>query len=163
MKPKPVPHERGKTYAEKLKDKRWLDLRAKFIKFRSDQEREPQCDDCGEDTCGRALHVHHRLYRNGAEPWEYSFDELRLLCCDCHEQIHECERRMRAFIIALPAHVMYEFNDFLDALEECEDSHMVKVSLAQSKNTVRELNHSGGKVSEFMKEFAKEKLGITVI
>lgn len=46
-----------------------------------------ECEECGsKDT---TLNVHHRHYRKGAKPWEYSSNELQCLCENCHDQRHE--------------------------------------------------------------------------
>lgn len=126
-------------YAEKLKDPRWKAFRLAFIDWRHDENLGPQCDDCGEDTQG-ALHVHHRLYREGAEPWEYDYNELRLICADCHERIHKTEKRLRKFAISVRPHICYELNALLDELEELPDGAL-KIALAQSKNIARNLRY----------------------
>jgi len=45
-----------------------------------------ECENCGskEDT----LHVHHRIYHKGREPWEYEDHELDVLCEHCHQDAH---------------------------------------------------------------------------
>jgi len=35
------------------------------------------------------LHVHHKYYRKGLNPWEYPNDALTTLCWHCHEELHE--------------------------------------------------------------------------
>lgn len=46
-----------------------------------------KCAHCdgGENT----LHVHHKLYRKGAKPWEYEDKELIVLCANCHKSDHQ--------------------------------------------------------------------------
>lgn len=46
-----------------------------------------ECDDCG--TKEDQLHVHHRRYVKGRMIWEYTLDELEVLCADCHETAHK--------------------------------------------------------------------------
>jgi hypothetical protein len=124
-----------KTYSEKLKDPRWLEFREEFIDRRSrSREGVRHCDDCGEDSGCRVLHVHHRLYVSSREPWEYQDEELRLLCEDCHDRLHKLEQRVRAFILAMPAHHEWEFRDFMDELELVKNP---KAALAQAKNLLR--------------------------
>lgn len=131
------------NYSEKLKDARWLDFRSAFIRSRSAEWHNDWCDECGENSRG-SLHVHHKIYRDGKEPWEYEFDDLRLLCEDCHDHIHETEDRARVLIRSLPAHICDEFSDLLGALEECASTnqHILKVALAHAKNTVRNVYHA---------------------
>jgi hypothetical protein len=125
------------TYAEKLKDIRWIDFRQEFIKARRrDESYKDECDACGEDTCG-PLHVHHRRYIHGREPWEYDYCDLRLLCESCHDLIHDTEQFARAFVLALPPHVMPEMRQMLDELNECNEPGLIKIAFAHAKNALR--------------------------
>lgn len=69
-----------KPYWEKLKDPRWQKKRLEVLecyKF--------TCADCG--STDKTLHVHHMIYRKGAEPWEYEpMGDLMALCEDCHTE-----------------------------------------------------------------------------
>lgn len=70
------------SYSEKLRDPRWQERR-RVILDRADFS----CEECGAEDI--ALHVHHKAYRRGAEPWEYEDDELIALCEGCHADRHE--------------------------------------------------------------------------
>ena len=37
------------------------------------------------------LHVHHKLYIENREPWQYKDENLITLCSDCHAEIHKTE------------------------------------------------------------------------
>lgn len=67
-----------KAYLEKLKDPRWQKKRLEIL-----QRDEWTCKICfdGEST----LHVHHRYYTYGADPWDYPNEALVTLCHACHE------------------------------------------------------------------------------
>jgi len=67
------------TYSEKLKDPRWQKKRLKILE--RDEFSCQQCH-CDEDT----LNVHHVLYRQDADPWDYDESELITLCKYCHEE-----------------------------------------------------------------------------
>jgi 5-methylcytosine-specific restriction endonuclease McrA len=67
----------AKTYSEKLRDPRWQKKRLLILD--RDEWCCQQCFD-GDST----LHVHHRRYRTGAEPWEYEDADLVTLCETCH-------------------------------------------------------------------------------
>lgn len=71
------------TYAEKLKDPRWQRKRLEAM-----QAANFCCENCydGDET----LHVHHKQYFKGREPWEYEVGQLAVLCETCHEAQH-CE------------------------------------------------------------------------
>jgi len=45
------------------------------------------CQNC--DSSDRQLHVHHREYKKARKVWEYDIDNFVVVCCDCHEGIHE--------------------------------------------------------------------------
>lgn len=69
---------RKSEYLEKLKDPRWQRKRLEIL-----QRDKFMCQACGEDS--HTLHVHHRYYIPGAEPWEAPSESLVTLCADCHE------------------------------------------------------------------------------
>lgn len=65
-------------YAEKLRDPRWQKKRLEV--FNRDKW---SCCLCGDDES--TLSVHHKVYENGKEPWDYDNDYLMTLCQPCHE------------------------------------------------------------------------------
>lgn len=73
-----------KTYAEKLKDPRWQKKRLEIM-----QRDDFKCTQCNSSK--KTLHVHHRFYLKGSEPWEYENDALRTLCEQCHAIRHRFE------------------------------------------------------------------------
>lgn len=76
-----------KTYKEKLKDPRWQKMRLSVL------ERDNfTCQRCFDEE--NTLHVHHKTYKKGNEPWEYELDNFTTLCADCHE--YETDHRYDA-------------------------------------------------------------------
>lgn len=70
------------SYAAKLRDPRWQKKRLEVL------ERSGwACEMCGESKL--TLHVHHKQYLKGREPWEYDADQLASLCATCHEYGHD--------------------------------------------------------------------------
>jgi len=69
------------TYFEKLKDPRWQKKRLEVL-----QAADFHCQSCGDGTS--TLHVHHKQYFKGREPWEYDARQLAVLCEDCHAAHH---------------------------------------------------------------------------
>ena len=67
------------NYFEKLKDPRWQKKRLEIL----DRD-EWCCQRCGDNE--ETLHVHHRIYQYGKEPWEIDNDLLVTLCKDCHDE-----------------------------------------------------------------------------
>lgn len=76
-----------KSYAELLRDPRWQRRRLEVLA----RERFT-CESCFSRE--KTLNVHHSIYRKGAAPWEYSDEELAVLCEDCHASWHEESRRL---------------------------------------------------------------------
>jgi hypothetical protein len=67
-----------KTYSEKLQHPKWQEKRLLIL-----QRDEFTCRECGDKE--KMLHVHHKYYENGKEPWDYEDSSLITLCKDCHE------------------------------------------------------------------------------
>jgi hypothetical protein len=84
------------TYSERLKDPRWQRRRLEIL-----QRADFSCEKC--EAKDKTLHVHHKLYRKGAMPWEYADHELISLCEDCHESWHELRSRLDAAVARLDA------------------------------------------------------------
>lgn len=70
------------NYSEKLRDPLWQRKRLEI--FKRDQW---ACTQCGCDY--RTLHIHHKIYIKGSNPWEYEDDYLITLCQLCHQKEHE--------------------------------------------------------------------------
>lgn len=68
------------NYSDKLQDPRWQEIRDRIL-LRDWNE----CQRC-EST--ENLHVHHKCYVVGKEPWEYNYSQLITLCKNCHESAH---------------------------------------------------------------------------
>lgn len=72
------------TYSQKLRDPRWQKLRLLIMERDGWQ--------CQSSTCrspeNTPLHVHHREYLPGREPWEYPPENLVTLCERCHDAQH---------------------------------------------------------------------------
>lgn len=82
-----------KSYFELLKDPRWQRRRLEIL-----QVTDFQCGNC--EAKDKTLHVHHKLYRKGANPWEYADHELQALCEDCHAAEHAVREEL-AQVMAL--------------------------------------------------------------
>jgi len=71
--------ERKKAYVDKLRDPRWQKKRLEIL-----QRDNWTCVACGDKDS--TLHIHHRWYERGAEPWDVVDEALVTLCETCHEQ-----------------------------------------------------------------------------
>lgn len=100
------------TYAEKLRDPRWQRKRLEKLEWS-----RWECDCCG--TAKKTLHVHHRRYIKGREPWDYSIDELSTYCEDCHTERHWVEDRIKEVVFGSQLHTAFAF---LCGLHQFDDS-----------------------------------------
>ena len=66
-------------YQQKLLDPRWQKKRLAIF-----ERDEWACAKCFDSTT--TLHVHHRYYDKGKEPWDYPDEALVTLCERCHEE-----------------------------------------------------------------------------
>jgi hypothetical protein len=113
------------TYSDKLKDPRWQKKRLEIL------ERDNySCNDCGTGlNGGKTLHVHHKEYIFGKDPWDYSEENFITLCEGCHAARHNIvpdlmEKPEEDFSIiaaysvlysALKSHIRTLFNDTDDS------------------------------------------------
>jgi len=70
-----------KSYLEKLRDPRWQKKRLQI--FERDKFR---CQLCWNDKM--TLHVHHKYYKHGKQPWEYPLKAMLTLCEKHHYMIN---------------------------------------------------------------------------
>lgn len=80
----PIEISMASTYFEKLKDPRWQKKRLEVL-----DKAGFCCEVCGDDS--QTMHVHHKQYFKGREPWEYEATQLSALCESCHENHHHDE------------------------------------------------------------------------
>lgn len=81
------------TYLEKLKDPRWQKKRLEIF-----QRDFFACKMC--KSTEHTLHVHHKYYESGKEPWEYRDEALVSLCEHCHEQETLMKDEPKNFLMA---------------------------------------------------------------
>lgn len=74
-----------KSYSDLLRHPLWQKKRLEIM--RRDKWK---CKKCGDDET--TLNVHHKLYINGNDPWEYENEDLITLCEDCHNQIERFKK-----------------------------------------------------------------------
>lgn len=70
------------TYSEKLKHPKWQKKRLQILnrdKF--------TCKLCRDTET--TLHVHHKYYETGNDPWDYPNTALVTLCEHCHKEIED--------------------------------------------------------------------------
>jgi hypothetical protein len=75
-----------KTYSEKLKDPRWQKKRLEVL-----QRDNFTCLLCGDNET--ELHVHHKEYLNGHQPWGYELTNFATYCKHCHSAVEYISAR----------------------------------------------------------------------
>lgn len=66
------------AYQQKLLDPRWQKKRLEIL-----QRDNWTCQACEDRES--TLHVHHRYYEKGRDPWDYPNEALVTVCADCHD------------------------------------------------------------------------------
>lgn len=114
----------SKTYSEKLRDPRWQKKRLEIL------ERDGwACQMCYDDTT--CLHVHHKRYIKGREPWDCCDSMLVALCENCHKIETDADRSECEHDIILM------LRDWLFASELKEFTHaMSRVTEVESHGVV---------------------------
>jgi len=73
-----------------------------------------KCESCWAED--KTLHVHHKLYRKKAEPWEYADHELIALCEDCHETDHYWRQIINEALARLPCGTLEQIAGYIEAV-----------------------------------------------
>jgi hypothetical protein len=84
------------NYAQKLRDPRWQRKRLETL-----ERAGWKCECCDSST--KTLHVHHKQYIKGREPWEYEDENFEALCEDCHEEAHESKDLINEILASVPS------------------------------------------------------------
>lgn len=84
-----------KTYWEKLQDPRWQKKRLEAM-----QAKDFCCEICGDSES--TLNVHHKEYFKDHDPWQYTTDQLSVLCEICHENLHSKIEPLKLISSLLP-------------------------------------------------------------
>jgi hypothetical protein len=80
-------------YAEQLKHPNWQRRRLECL-----EAARWECENCGNTEV--TLHVHHKRYVKGRMAWEYSDQELIVLCESCHDIDHHLQSMMALLMVS---------------------------------------------------------------
>lgn len=72
------------AYSEKLKDPRWQKKRLEIL-----NRDDFTCTKCSDKET--TLHIHHKKYKPGLDPWEYDNTDLATVCKYCHTILKEID------------------------------------------------------------------------
>jgi len=84
------------SYKQKLLDPRWQKKRLEAL-----ESSGWACQCCHDKTS--TLHVHHKQYFKGREPWEYELDLLEVLCEACHLSSHQELEALKRVLAEYPS------------------------------------------------------------
>lgn len=79
------------TYYEKLKSPQWQKKRLEIL-----SDRGFKCELCFDYES--QLHVHHKIYKKGLNPWDYPKHNYAILCDSCHKESHKVIDLFNEFI-----------------------------------------------------------------
>jgi hypothetical protein len=80
---KTMEKQKFETYAEQLKNPKWINLRNRML-----EKNNYKCQEC--NSLEKQLFVHHKKYVKGRKAWQYHEDLLEVLCEECHFYAHHC-------------------------------------------------------------------------
>jgi len=130
------------TYAEKLKDPRWQRKRLERMEVS-----DFSCDECGNTE--KTLHVHHGVYKQGADPWDYSDDELHCLCETHHKWMHHVKAEADKWIGRLGVSEMEKLVGFLHGALVVADNEIERVTFRSIAHKAGVANSIGMDLTEF--------------
>lgn len=84
-KTRPALGNEWETYDKQLNDPRWKSFR-RFIFV----ARGRRCEMCGST---KVLQIHHPRYIHGRRAWEYTCNEVVVLCNECHKAVHGIKKK----------------------------------------------------------------------
>lgn len=123
-----------KTYAEKLLDPRWQQLRLRV--FERDRW---TCRCCGSKD--KTLNAHHPVYHPLAEgPWDYDDESIITLCSECHSDEHasldSAKANLLIAIVKMGYWGSYEMENLCDLLSSFtkDDLNNLFVEINYGKN-----------------------------
>ena len=74
------------SYKEQLNDIRWQAFRLFVLTARG-----TKCEMCGSTE--NVIHIHHNRYIFGKKAWEYTCNDVEVLCSYCHKKIHDDNKK----------------------------------------------------------------------
>lgn len=126
-----------KTYGELLRDPRWQKRRLQIL-----DRAEFHCEECDDDQ--NTLHVHHKVYRKGAMPWEYGDHELKALCENCHQSGHALKAALDLAIAEMDTHDKELLLGFIEAMKIIDESMDSEDFSYDTSLNIRSVGHAIG-------------------
>lgn len=150
------------NYSEQLKHPNWQRRRLEML-----NAADFKCTACGSDD--ETLHVHHKYYKKNVQVWEYTDNELIVLCANCHSLEHERQDIVNNIVRSIPfssrnqftalmagISYMYSGDDIID--KTCRDGlDQILVMAGIAAVSMRYMDLSGmDSLSKFLNEEIKK-------
>jgi len=126
-----------KSYSDLLKDPRWQKKRLEIM----ERDKFKCCDCCDGDI---ELHVHHKVYIKGNNPWEYPDDLLVTLCKDCHAKYHENKEKLNIAIAGISPMFLEYYVEFIETTNTLWPNELKCII-----DLIKSLNYKSGEKSPF--------------
>lgn len=109
-----------KTYYEQLKSPRWQERRLSIM------ERDNfTCQECGDTES--ELNVHHKVYIENRNAWDYPNPMLITLCEPCHKKIHAQMNAINEMIGFMTKEQLYFARDIINMLQLASPMECLKI------------------------------------
>lgn len=140
--------DRKEAYRKKLLDPRWQKQRLKIL-----ERDEWTCQMCFDSE--NTLHVHHRYYEKGFEPWEYADEALVALCADCHAEETAARPEAEATLIRSLRERLFA-SDVMDLAEVLADLPDLEMTLSALRQCVPDDDLRRGFINAYMARLGEQ-------
>lgn len=115
-------------YAQQLMTQEWARFRDDVLEQSRNANEDPDegrvahCNQCGSSEKDAALQVHHLRYRTNAKgnyrmAWEYDYEDVKVLCADCHAHLHGMAKQIEHWMIGLRFEDAEELLSLIQAIQ----------------------------------------------
>jgi predicted HNH restriction endonuclease len=106
-------------YEQQLMTEEWQEFRERILRNAEIDEGEGAiCRQCGAGEREKPLQIHHKRYISGRKAWEYSTDDVTVLCAECHSRLHGIAKRIEHWLIGLSFEHAEELLSLIEAIKE---------------------------------------------
>jgi hypothetical protein len=117
----------SKEYSDLLKDPRWQKKRLEIMK-----RDKFTCQLCTDTKS--TLHIHHKEYIKGKDPWDYSDNILITLCEFCHNLITDGEKNNLKFLNTIKSITLYNEEKILKIFNDPSINYPVLIAIGEENS-----------------------------
>jgi hypothetical protein len=115
-------------YQQKLMTQEWARFRDSVLEQSRDSNhdedsgRNARCQQCGASEKDTKLQIHHLQYRRNSkgqyrDPWAYDYEDVKILCSDCHSHLHGIAKQIEHWMIGLRFEEAEELLSLMQAIQ----------------------------------------------